>query len=411
MDSAQPIIVKKIKKGGHGHHGGAWKVAFADFVTAMMAFFMLMWLMGSTTPEQRAAISDYFQNPSAVQGPGGASTSMIKMGAIDQQLNNKNKVENSQVDKTKAPTQVVEQVEVEKDKQRLDNLKQALEQAIDASPTMKPFKDQLLLDITPEGLRIQIIDKEGRPMFDSGSSTLKPYTEEILHEMAKLINKVPNRISLTGHTDATPYSSMRGYSNWELSADRANASRRALVAGGLDEVKVAKVVGLSSTVLFDKANPRSPVNRRISLIVLNKAAEQALQLDNGGASVGDVQAMEQVMGSDASVPKPPLEAMPAVKPVTHTPGAGTGKALTPKSLAVIPLQPRKTPAQLPQRKPEAITPVKKPRSLAPTPLGKPPAQAAPALDVHRAPASAKIQPIRPIQPFNPIQLPTAPQSQ
>jgi chemotaxis protein MotB len=141
---------------------------------------------------------------------------------------------------------------------------------------LKEFKDQLLLDITPEGLRIQIIDKENRAMFDSGSSHLKGYTSKILYEIGKIINKVPNKISLTGHTDATPYSSIRGYTNWELSTDRANASRRALVLGGLDADKIAKVVGLSSTVLFDAANPRSPVNRRISMIVMNKEAEESL---------------------------------------------------------------------------------------------------------------------------------------
>lgn len=275
MDAAKPIIVKKVKKGGHGHHGGAWKVAFADFVTAMMAFFLLMWLMGSTTPEERAAISDYFENPNGVIGPGGASSSMIKQGAVQAEVaTNKQSDDNDP-----AKIKVVER-DSAKDKQRLESLKTELEQAILQTDALKEFKDQLLLDITPEGLRIQIIDKENRPMFDSGSSHLKEYTSVILQEIAKIINKVPNKISLTGHTDSTPFSSIRGYTNWELSTDRANASRRALVLGGLDEAKVAKVVGLSSTVLFDKDNPRSPVNRRISMIVMNKEAEDALHNDN-----------------------------------------------------------------------------------------------------------------------------------
>jgi len=277
MDNAQPIIVKKIKKGGHGHHGGAWKVAFADFVTAMMAFFLLMWLLGSTTPEERAAISDYFQNPSAVHGPGGASTSMIKLGGLDKDVAS-GKSHEMQQEEGKAVQEKI--VEVERNSQsealRLDNLKSQLEAAIESNETLKKFKDQLLLDITSEGLRIQIIDKENRPMFASGSSELKEYTQVILNEIASIINKVPNKISLTGHTDATPFRSFRGYTNWELSAERANSSRRALVRGGLAPDKVAKVVGLSSTVLFDKKDPKNPINRRISLIVMNKQAEDKL---------------------------------------------------------------------------------------------------------------------------------------
>jgi len=278
VDSAQPIIIKKIIKGGHGHHGGAWKVAFADFVTAMMAFFLLMWLMGSTTPEQRAAISDYFENPSAVRGPGGASNSMIQLGKTD---NNMKQADSEQQERReeKVVEKLVER-DQQMDKRRLEVLKMDLEAAIQASQALKPFKDQLLLDITPEGLRIQIVDKENRTMFDMGSSHLKDYTEVILKEIAKIINKVPNKISLTGHTDATPYSSMMGFTNWELSTERANASRRALVRGGLAKQKIAKVVGLADTVLFDKENPRNPVNRRISIIVMNKEAEMAMQGNN-----------------------------------------------------------------------------------------------------------------------------------
>lgn len=281
MDTANPIIVKRVKKGGHGHHGGAWKVAFADFVTAMMAFFLLMWLMGSTTPKERAAIADYFENPSAIQGPGGASSSMIKHGAVDAEVASQKKSEETQ----EAVTLKTVPRDAANDKQRLDDLKGELEQAILQSDALKEFKDQLLLDITPEGLRIQIVDKENRPMFDSGSSHLKDYTSKILYEIAKIINRVPNKISLTGHTDATPYSSIRGYTNWELSTDRANASRRALVMGGLDESKVAKVVGLSSTVLFDADNPRSPINRRISMIVMNKEAEESLLSSNNTTQI------------------------------------------------------------------------------------------------------------------------------
>lgn len=409
MDSAQPIIVKKIKKGGHGHHGGAWKVAFADFVTAMMAFFMLMWLLGSTTPEERAAISDYFQNPSAVQGPGGASTSMIKLGAIDQDLNNKDKGETSKVEDSKSQTEAVKvteiekEVEVQKDAQRLDQLKTELEKAIQDSQSLQPFKDQILLDITTEGLRIQIVDKEGRPMFDSGSSSLKDYTAVILTEMAKLINKVPNRISLTGHTDATPYNSIRGYSNWELSADRANASRRALVFGGLDKDKIAKVVGLSSTVLFNKEDPRNPVNRRISIIVLNKAAEEALnheadsQVSNSDEAAralqGEIAAPAETNAVGLSLESPPAKSH---KPITLVP-----RTLGKPSTGSAPNGPRsagKTPVKM------LAKPLSRPSESAGK-SGTSGSDAGNAQSSDDDKQSVNSRVIRPIKPITPIQLP------
>jgi chemotaxis protein MotB len=160
------------------------------------------------------------------------------------------------------------------EKAQLESLMDELKKAIDESQALEPFKDQLLLDITPEGLRIQIVDKQNRPMFDIGSTHLKPYTAAILGELAKYLNSVPNHLSLTGHTDATPYVDGSGRTNWDLSADRANAARRALEAAGLSTDKTARVVGLSSAVLFDKQDPRSPINRRISIIVMTRQAEQ-----------------------------------------------------------------------------------------------------------------------------------------
>jgi len=340
MEAANPIIVKRVKKGGHGHHGGAWKVAFADFVTAMMAFFLLMWLMGSTTPEEKAAIADYFQNPSAIQGPGGASTSMIKHGAVDAEVASHKK---SDEVKNEVEMKLIER-DAAQDKQRLNELKTELEQAILQSDALKEFKDQLLLDITPEGLRIQIIDKENRAMFDSGSSHLKEYTSKILYEIAKIINKVPNKISLTGHTDATPYSSIRGYTNWELSADRANASRRALVLGGLDAEKIAKVVGLSSTVLFDKANPRSPVNRRISMIVMNKQAEESLLNPNNNKQIQSSEDAAELVTPGAPIPAPTM------LPKRNTTDSSTTDHSKPQQLPKSRSVP--TPIQLPLKKSE-----------------------------------------------------------
>ncbi|MET3654569.1 flagellar motor protein MotB [Dyella japonica] len=278
-----PIVIRRIKRRGHGHHGGAWKVAYADFVTAMMAFFLVMWLIGAGTREQRAAISEYFKNPSMAQGtatmappgrmgPGGASTSMIKMGgAMDMPRGPGH-------DRLGAAAASTDPKEIEKEarkqeRARLEDLMQQLQAAIEKSQALAPFKDQLLLDITPEGLRIQIVDKQNRPMFDLGSAQLRPYTTTILQELAGFINRVPNRISLSGHTDDAPYTSDHHYSNWELSADRANAARRALLSGGLAEDKIARVVGLAASVPFDRANPGDPVNRRISIIVMNRQAE------------------------------------------------------------------------------------------------------------------------------------------
>ncbi|NCT87395.1 flagellar motor protein MotB [Stenotrophomonas acidaminiphila] len=282
-DAKPTVIVRRVKKiQGGGHHGGSWKVAYADFVTAMMAFFLVMWLLASTSKPERAAISEYFRNPSPLSGtsstpapgmagPGGASTSMIKLGgATDISRGNSNDPFQNQ--RESIPTPVEER---EREKQQLEVLKQELEEAIGKSQALEPFKDQLLLDITSEGLRIQIVDKQNRPMFDMGSAKLMPYTREILRELSHFINQVPNHISISGHTDITAYSTQLGYSNWELSADRANAARRALLEGGMGEDKVARVVGLSSSVLFDKTDPQNPINRRISIVVMTREAEAA----------------------------------------------------------------------------------------------------------------------------------------
>lgn len=274
----QPIVVKKVFKGG-GHHGGAWKIAFADFATAMMAFFMLLWLMGSTTKEQKAAISEYFNNPSAfegvstspsqAQGEGtGSSPSIIDFeGAIDMAPESPLQAA--------LDTEQIEEMAAVQDQERLESLKELLEEALESSETLAPYKEQLLIDIISEGLRIQIVDKENRSMFDSGSAQLKSYTDEILKELGTMINEVPNRISLTGHTDARPLA-RAGFTNWELSTERANAARRALVAGGMREEKIGRVVGFADTVPFDQADPNNPINRRISIIVMNKKTDEAI---------------------------------------------------------------------------------------------------------------------------------------
>ena len=303
-----PIIVKRIKKGGGGHHGGAWKIAYADFVTAMMAFFLLMWLLGSTSKGDLQGIADYFQNPLKVSMQGGSgsgdSSSVIKGGGTDltRQVGQVKRGQNE--DEKKSYNLRAAKAELERlENERLKGLKQRLESAIDANPTLRQFKRQLLIDITSEGLRIQIVDEQNRPMFNLASAELQTYTKIILREIGAVLNDVPNRVSLSGHTDATAYASgARGYSNWELSADRANASRRELIAGGMAEDKMLRVVGLGSSVPFGEATPTDPVNRRISIIVMNKRTEDAVTRQASGVQVEneeDVRSELDRLGPDA----------------------------------------------------------------------------------------------------------------
>lgn len=284
-DSQQPIVVKRIKKGGGGHHGGAWKIAYADFVTAMMAFFLLMWLLGSTAKGDLSGIAEYFQNPLKVASAGGSgsgdSSSVIKGGGKDLTRTAGNvKRGDVQSEKKSINLQQLKGETENLEKAKLEELKAKIDKMIDDNSNLRIFKNQLLLDITAEGLRIQIVDEKNRPMFDQASADLKPYTRDILREIGHALNGVDNRISLTGHTDATPYASGdKGFGNWELSTARANASRRELIVGGLDEAKPMRVVGLASTVLFDKTDPYSPINRRISIVVMNKKTEEAILRD------------------------------------------------------------------------------------------------------------------------------------
>ena len=289
-DSTRPIIIKRKKVIAGGAHGGAWKIAYADFVTAMMAFFLLMWLLGSTAKGDLAGIASYFQNPVKVSMAGGSgsgdATSVLQGGGKDL-TRQAGQVKRGDVEGKKS-TSFSKEAQAEfrrKELQKLEALKADIEKMIEQSPQLAQFKKQMLLDITSEGLRIQIVDEQNRPMFDSSSSDLKPYTREILRQIGKSLNGVTNRISLAGHTDAAQFAGGdKGFSNWELSASRANASRRELVAGGLNDAKIMRVVGLASTVLFDNNDPLNSVNRRISIVVLNQKTEQAILQEEGPES-------------------------------------------------------------------------------------------------------------------------------
>ncbi len=287
----RPIVIKRIKKVAGGHHGGAWKIAYADFVTAMMAFFLLMWLLGSTSSGDLEGIADYFKTPLKVALAGGSgsgdSSSIIKAGGRDLtrsvgQVKQGELPTEKKIINLKAAQQEFLRNERKKELEKLKELKANIEQMIASNPNLEKFKNQILLDITSEGLRIQIVDEQNRPMFRSGSAQLERHTIEILHEIGKTLNEATNKVSLSGHTDAAVYvGGSKGYSNWELSADRANASRRELIAGGMAAEKIIRIVGLSSAVPYNKEDPSSPINRRISMIVMNKQAEEAAQHDGG----------------------------------------------------------------------------------------------------------------------------------
>ncbi len=319
MENNQPILVKRVKKIAGGHHGGAWKIAFADFATAMMAFFLVMWLMSSATPEQKKAISGYFQDP--VGFTESASPYVIDLGgtptpAPDRTLN---------PDMKDAPDAAESEVDAESDQQasvnkeqaeslaeqiereRLELLLQELQTKVDENPQLQKFKDQILFEITQDGLRIQIMDAENRPMFDIGSARLQPYFEDILLILAETIREVPNKISVSGHTDAKPFASSGEFGNWELSANRANAARRTLVAGGYPDDNVARVVGYASSALFDRQNPFNPVNRRIDIIVLTKRAQRDIEGEQG-AEPAESQVPSEASSAPPAAPGAPVQA-------------------------------------------------------------------------------------------------------
>ncbi|MGQ9724348.1 MAG: flagellar motor protein MotB [Tepidimonas sp.] len=278
----QPIIVKRVKKGGHGAHGGAWKIAYADFVTAMMAFFLLMWLLGSTTEADRKGIADYFNQPLKVMlfgGPGsGGATSILQGGGDDLTKSVGEVASGSNEEKVRElGAQLARAEMIRQDKQRIATLRDKIENIINLNPQLAEYKNQIRLEMVQDGLNIQIVDDRNRPMFDTGSALVKPYMRDILRAIAQAVSEVDNRISLSGHTDAAPYGSgERAYSNWELSADRANATRRELVAAGLPEGKLARVVGAADKQLLFPDQPFDPRNRRISILVLTREAEERM---------------------------------------------------------------------------------------------------------------------------------------
>ncbi|MFF5863474.1 flagellar motor protein MotB [Pseudomonas sp. NPDC012596] len=325
MENNQPIIIKRVKRFGGGHHGGAWKIAFADFATAMMAFFLVLWLMSTATPEQKIAIAGYFKDPIGFSESGtpyvidlGGSPELAPEKTINPEQQSEQKPDTSiQLNKDQVET-MAEQVE----RERLELLLQELQNKVDENPQLQKFKDQILFEITQDGLRIQIMDAENRPMFDIGSARLQPYFEDILLAMADTIKAVPNKVSISGHTDAKPYSGSGEFGNWELSANRANAARRALVAGGYPDDQVARVVGYASSSLFDRKNPFNPVNRRIDIIVLTKKAQRNIEGEQGMPEAA------------------PAQPSPATPPAGGAPGGAAPGASAAPGAGDAPMQPR-----------------------------------------------------------------------
>ncbi|WP_295545301.1 flagellar motor protein MotB [uncultured Pseudacidovorax sp.] len=327
----QPIIVKRVKKTVHASHGGAWKIAYADFVTAMMAFFLLMWLLGSTTKGDLQGIANYFNSPLKVEmagGPGtGSSSSIVTGGGNDLTRTTGEMRRSTEVgkDPTRSHTAAVDAraQAAREDARKLEALRGRIEVLITSDVKLREFRSQIRLETTPDGLEIQIVDAQQRPMFDTGSALVKPYMRDILGAIGGSLKGIDNKVSLAGHTDATPYGNgERGYSNWELSADRANASRRELVAAGMPEDKLIRVVGLAASDPLDKSERTAAVNRRISITVLTREAEARM---DGRKS---------------------MEADDAIKALQQRHG-GAGAETAPAAGAEAPAAPR--PAQAPER--------------------------------------------------------------
>ncbi|MGB4106223.1 MAG: flagellar motor protein MotB [Alphaproteobacteria bacterium] len=290
--SKQPIIIKRIKKGG-GHHGGAWKVAYADFVTAMMAFFLLLWLLNVTTEEQKNAISNYFDptHPKVSEANSGAGgvlggLSMAPQGAMattvqsvsaappSSSVNKRSSSkEDDNIETHKVSRKALEKAKQELRKQEEARFKEAekkIKEAIEANPELKALAKNLLIDMTPEGLRVQIVDSEGKPMFASGSAEMFDYTRKLIEQVEKVVQTLPNELSIRGHTDSVPYAAGAKYTNWELSSDRANAARRVMLDTGLPAARINNVVGKADTDHLAPDKPTDATNRRISIILLKQ---------------------------------------------------------------------------------------------------------------------------------------------
>lgn len=270
MAEQQPEVKIKFvkKKGGHAAaHGGAWKVAYADLVTAMMAFFLLMWLLNSSNSNTKTGLAKFFsEGPDFFKTPEG----MAILSAHNQGILPGGRGMKPVPDIGEGDTLTTEENAAEKERQAMENTAEAIGQAFSSDQLLQAFQDQISMDFTDEGLRIQIQDKAAQVLFDSGSAHLKPYTLSILKEIAQELGKLPNRVVIGGHTDSVQYPS-QAYTNWELSAERANAARRVLQSSGMQPGQIQRVTGYADSVPLEGKTSTDPQNRRISIIVLSNA--------------------------------------------------------------------------------------------------------------------------------------------
>jgi chemotaxis protein MotB len=337
----RPIIIKRIKKSGGGHHGGAWKVAYADFVTAMMAFFLLLWLLSSTTEEQKKGLSDYFTptiaisqqsatvavldgQPQVLETMSGAAAAQADIEGEDEEsvagagagagTGDEGGGQGSQTGPDGATPIDAEKAAAAlraEETQRFEKVKEQIQQVIDQTPELSGLKDNLQIDQTPEGLRIQLLDKEKESMFASGSAAMDPRSQQLLRLVAQAVKDMPNKLAISGHTDATPFQGSDGRTNWELSADRANAARRVLVQSGVDQGKVQTVVGRAETDPFVKDNPNDPQNRRISIVLLSDVPPVAAAPSSAPTQPGPTQPA-------------PTQPTPAAPPAEIVPPSNSG---------------------------------------------------------------------------------------
>ena len=330
MADDRPIIIKRIKKSGGAHHGGAWKVAYADFVTAMMAFFLLLWLLNAVTEEQKKGIAQYFKptiapqnqqsqdamlngQPAIMTAIDGASAAQaavdIEDSEEDAEQNPKKPAEENPDPATKEgekPVDVKEAQEVvaKAEQQQFAEVKKKIEQQIQQDPGLADLKNNIDIQQTPEGLLIQLLDKEKVSMFPSGSASMNERSRQLLSLVAHVVAPLNNKLSISGHTDATPYQGRADYTNWELSTDRANAARRALVTSGINEDRVENVSGKADTDPKIKADPFSPENRRISIVVLRDSPPGSFKTEGTPAPAA------QPAPKPAEPSGPPLEIVP-----------------------------------------------------------------------------------------------------
>jgi chemotaxis protein MotB len=316
-----PIVVKRVKKVVGGGHGGAWKIAYADFVTAMMAFFLLMWVLGSTTSGDLAGISAYFQNPLRLAMEGGQGSgdtrSVVKGGGdnVTKASGQEQRADSNSVQRKMSEAEAYEQYNT-KQKGQLEEMRAEVEAQIAGDKSLEQYQSQIFMDVSSDGLRIQIVDEKNRPMFESGSSSMPDYAKRLMRVIGKVLAGGAQPLRIEGHTDGKPFpGAASSYTNWELSSDRANAARRELVLGGLETSRVSQVVGFADSVRLNPDDANDPMNRRISITILNaRAAAKAGAQGPGGLQAAGTAGSVPSTGEGATwVPSTPGSPKNAIK--------------------------------------------------------------------------------------------------